>query len=37
VIQHPDDVPMEVITPEEEKNASKEDKGKPDGQFSLEW
>jgi topoisomerase-4 subunit A len=38
VVQHPDDVPMEVITPEEErKNASNEDTGKPDGQFSLEW
>lgn len=38
VIQHPDDVPMEVITPEEvKKNASNEDTGKPDGQFSLEW
>jgi topoisomerase-4 subunit A len=38
VVQHPDDVPMEVITPEEErKTASNEDTGKPDGQFSLEW
>jgi len=38
VIQDPDEVPMEVIAPEEEKkNSSDGDKDKADGQFSLEW
>ena len=36
--QDPDDVPMEVIKPDEEKKANpNKDQGKPNGQFSLEW
>jgi len=36
--QDPDEVPLEIVNPEEEKKGSvKGDKGKSNGQFTLEW
>ncbi|MCP4312167.1 MAG: DNA gyrase/topoisomerase IV subunit A [Bacteroidetes bacterium] len=36
--QNPDDVPMEVVKPKEEKkDDNQDDQSEPNGQFSLEW
>jgi topoisomerase-4 subunit A len=38
VRQNPDEVPLEIIKPQEEKKNGEEDqKDKPNGQFTLEW